>query len=132
MNTHGRAYRHQSAVPGCVFCDPDRLPEHPLMSGEDGYGLFRVFEPLNPVTPGHTLVVPCYHVEDATERPGVTAAAAFVAAEVAAEHEAYNLITSGGEAATQTIRHLHWHVVPRRPGDGLHLPWTNQPPPPEG
>ena len=36
----------------------------------------------------------------------------------------FNLITSAGSLATQTIGHLHVHIVPRRPGDGLHLPWT--------
>jgi histidine triad (HIT) family protein len=37
-----------------------------------------------------------------------------------------NLITSVGSAATQTVFHLHVHVVPRRAGDGLALPWTSQ------
>ena len=37
-----------------------------------------------------------------------------------------NLITSIGPAATQTVPHLHLHLVPRRPGDGLPLPWTPQ------
>lgn len=35
-----------------------------------------------------------------------------------------NLIVNQGPAATQTIPHLHAHVVPRREGDGLALPWT--------
>ncbi len=35
-----------------------------------------------------------------------------------------NLITSAGREATQTVFHLHIHVVPRRDGDGLALPWT--------
>lgn len=43
-----------------------------------------------------------------------------------AEHEAANLITSRGGAATQTVFHLHVHVVPREAGDGLALPWTPQ------
>ena len=37
-----------------------------------------------------------------------------------------NLITSIGAAATQTVFHLHVHVVPRHEGDGLLLPWSNQ------
>ena len=37
-----------------------------------------------------------------------------------------NLITSVGAAATQTVKHLHIHIVPRHEGDGLHLPWTEQ------
>jgi histidine triad (HIT) family protein len=36
----------------------------------------------------------------------------------------YNIITSMGEYATQTVFHLHVHIVPRRLNDGLHLPWT--------
>ncbi|MFI0712504.1 HIT domain-containing protein [Streptomyces inhibens] len=35
-----------------------------------------------------------------------------------------NVITSRGPSATQTIRHLHIHLVPRADGDGLLLPWT--------
>lgn len=37
-----------------------------------------------------------------------------------------NLITSRGPAATQTVPHLHLHLIPRREGDGLTLPWTAQ------
>lgn len=39
---------------------------------------------------------------------------------------AANIITSRGSAATQTVYHLHLHVVPRREGDGLGLPWTDR------
>lgn len=86
------------------------------------------FEPLNPVTPGHRLVVPVTHVADALVNPHVTGAAMRYAAEIATAYGAgaCNFITSAGEAATQTISHLHIHIVPRRPGDGLHLPWTGQ------
>jgi histidine triad (HIT) family protein len=35
-----------------------------------------------------------------------------------------NIITSTGSSATQTVFHLHLHVVPRSTGDGLTLPWT--------
>ena len=42
------------------------------------------------------------------------------------QEDDFNLITSSGPAATQTIPHIHVHYVPRWPGDGLHLPWTGQ------
>ena len=38
----------------------------------------------------------------------------------------YNVITSAGRAATQTVMHLHFHLVPREPGDGLMLPWSDK------
>ena len=86
------------------------------------------FEPLNPVTPGHLLVVPFKHVEDALEDPALTGAVMTYAAQLATPD--CNLITSIGSAATQTVRHLHIHIVPRRVGDGLALPWTGQDPAP--
>jgi histidine triad (HIT) family protein len=83
-----------------------------------------IFEPLHPVAPGHMLVVPRPHVRDATEDPVLTGWVMAAAARLAARVGDCNIITSVGPAATQTVFHLHVHVVPRRPGDGLALPWT--------
>jgi histidine triad (HIT) family protein len=84
------------------------------------------FEPLNPVTAGHLLVVPRVHVRDAGEDPEVTGHVASLAAAIAgpASEGAYNLITSAGPAATQSVFHLHFHIVPRWVNDGLMLPWS--------
>lgn len=117
---------------GCVFCEivVGRAPaQH--------YGQWIssiVIEPLNPVVPGHLLVIPKEHVVDAVEKPQVTAAtmhdaAMVVAAARFARREQYasvNLITSVGAPATQSVFHLHIHVVPRAHGDGLMLPWSLQ------
>jgi histidine triad (HIT) family protein len=86
-----------------------------------------VFEPLNPVTPGHLLIVPRAHVDDATEDPVLTGLVFEWAAELAARSvHAVNLITSIGKDATQSVFHLHVHLVPRYADDGLALPWTGQ------
>ena len=84
------------------------------------------FPPLNPVVPGHLLVVPVRHVRDAAEDPWLTGVVMSAAARLAALLGDCNLITSIGAAATQSVYHLHIHVVPRRPADGLRLPWTGQ------
>ncbi|MCL6299515.1 HIT family protein [Streptomyces kronopolitis] len=78
------------------------------------------------MNPGHVVVLPRVHVEDAGTDPEVTGAVMRRIAELMAEHPAANLITSKGEAATQSVFHLHVHVVPRQAGDGLPLPWTPQ------
>jgi histidine triad (HIT) family protein len=82
------------------------------------------FEPLNPVTPGHMLFVPRRHVTSAIESPPHFGACAEAAAWYGLGQG--NVITSIGSDATQTVFHLHVHWVPRRAGDGLHLPWTGQ------
>lgn len=86
------------------------------------------FRPLKPCAPGHRLFVPRAHVADALEDPNVTAMTARFAAEWAgrAGVGACNLITSRGPEATQSVYHLHWHLLPRLEGDGLPLPWTGQ------
>jgi histidine triad (HIT) family protein len=86
------------------------------------------FEPLNPVTPGHFLVVPKRHVAHALEKPNYTARAMRFASYLAGEMglESCNFITSVGRAATQSVFHFHVHIVPRHEGDGLALPWTGQ------
>ncbi|NGN70289.1 HIT family protein [Streptomyces sp. A7024] len=109
----------------CVFCSiaaghtpaeivrewPDALAIRPRSGG---------------VNAGHLLVLPRTHVQDAGDNLEVTAAVMRRAAELLAEHPAANLITSKGAEATQTVYHLHVHVVPRQADDGLPLPWTPQ------
>lgn len=106
----------------CVFCDTSKIKSR--VTEQDGC---LIFEPLNPVTVGHVLVAPKEHVSDFTDNVEVTAKVMRVAALYAKLfNEPCNLITSKGHEATQSVFHLHVHVVPRREGDGLHLPWTNQ------
>ena len=81
-------------------------------------------EPLNPVTPGHLLAIPDKHVN---KLGSMRAAAVLREAARRAElvyPKAFNLIVNYGADATQTIDHMHVHIVPRYPGDGLLLPWT--------
>jgi histidine triad (HIT) family protein len=110
---------------GCVFCQ--RVDNHEYDQKLSAMGLIAVFEPLNPVVPGHLLVVPRQHVRDAAEDPEVTGNvmswAAFTVQQLGIQA---NIITSIGPDATQSVFHLHVHIVPRRPDDGLALPWTGQ------
>lgn len=108
--------------PGCVFC-------RRVVAGEydEGDRDAVIFAPRHPVTPGHRLIVPRLHVTDATDDPDITAAAMRLAAVYAVRSGGdFNLITSRGATATQTVFHLHIHFVPRHENDGLTLPWTGQ------
>lgn len=82
------------------------------------------FVPLNPVVEGHVLVVPKAHVADFAEDPDVYAAVSRRAAEFMRwSSRPMNVITSRGAEATQSVFHLHVHLVPRAKDDGLALPW---------
>lgn len=108
----------------CVFCVKVEMLDEVFFTSVTQ--VFR-FEPLNPVVPGHMLFVPRVHCEDAAANPRETGYVMQAASLYAREQEYdFNLITSAGKNATQSIEHLHIHYVPRRENDGLHLPWTGQ------
>ncbi|GAB3224210.1 hypothetical protein GCM10027447_12600 [Glycomyces halotolerans] len=110
----------------CVFCKIVRheAPAEYVAEWPEAIA----FKPLAPVTPGHVLVAPAMHAVDFAQNLVVTSAVMARAASLAntLPHNDWNLITSKGAAATQTVGHLHVHLVPRCEGDGLALPWTGQ------
>lgn len=109
-------------ITDCVFCDYKPAPPAELM--HEWYDTLLI-KPLRPIVPGHRLIVPREHVADAAEDPFITAATMARAAEYAkGRRDDFNLITSAGRAATQTVFHFHVHYVPRQVGDGLLLPWS--------
>ena len=105
----------------CVFCS--------IVRGEAPAKIVRewdsaiAFVPLDPVVNGHVLVVPRRHVQDAVESQVLTLLTMSCALDLARETDASNIITSIGAAATQSIFHLHIHVIPREFGDDLMVPW---------
>lgn len=112
-------------LPGCVFCNivageaPVRLADPPRPDRP-----YVVFQPLNPHAPGHVLFVPRRHFASAAEAPVVTGILFEAAASwAAARYDDFNLLTSSGAKATQTVEHLHIHVIPRSSADGLHHDW---------
>jgi histidine triad (HIT) family protein len=118
---------------GCPFCLRIERGEYEAFVPPERQPSVVWFEPLNPVTPGHMLFVPATHVTGASDpsRNGPYAAGLAVehAARWAQQHGvwSYNLITSVGTEATQSVFHLHVHLVPRREDDGLLVvPWTGQ------
>lgn len=106
----------------CIFCKivAGTAPARMVREWQDAIA----FRDKNELVPdGHILVVPRVHVANAIEDPAVTGMVMAHAAEMAAEFEFSNLLTSTGRPATQSVFHLHAHVVRRAAGDGLMLPW---------
>lgn len=78
----------------------------------------------HPVSPGHALIIPRRHVSDwfsatVAEQQALTAAIDDVRREIERHHrpDGYNIGINVGEAAGQTVFHLHVHVIPRYRGD---------------
>ena len=104
----------------CPFCNipaSDRLLETDLLLG---------FFDRYPVSPGHFLLAPRRHVEtwfDATpeERSALIAAIddalPIITSRSDRPPDGYNVGFNSGEAAGQTVMHLHLHVIPRFHGD---------------
>jgi histidine triad (HIT) family protein len=107
----------------CVFCKKIKSGDYEISNER-----CVAFTPLNPVTKGHLLVVHKLHTNDFTENSQISAEVMAYASEIAALFygEDVNLITSKGKLATQSINHLHIHLVPRTKDDGLQLPWSTQ------
>lgn len=116
---------HRLPAPACVFCRiiAGTAPATAVREWDNAVAIL----PLDGVTEGHVLVLPRRHVANALVDPHLTGQTMTRAAELGAELDSdLNLITSVGPAATQTVHHLHIHLVPRAAGDGLPLPWTPQ------
>ena len=114
--------------PGCVFCR--------IVSGRDPARVVArftgavAFLPLRPATAGHTLVVPRGHVSSPVELDAEAAHQLTDAVLAVTRHvmrvlgpEGLNVVQSTGAVASQTVAHLHVHVVPRTNGDGLPGLW---------
>jgi len=121
---------------GCAFCDivAGRTPAT-IVAGD---ALTVAFLDLRQFHPGHVLVVPRTHLADVREADAATAAA--IIANVARMAQAVSSVFpndglsvwhSIGPAADQEVPHLHFHVHPRRLGDGLLRVYPSAPAQPD-
>jgi histidine triad (HIT) family protein len=121
-----------TSVPECPFCriiQADDPGARQVYRDADVVAFF----PTDPATLGHTLVVPRQHIVDiwaldewtASRLTHVTLTLANVIRK-ALQPEGLNVIQSNGEAATQTVHHLHVHLVPRWAGDAIGPIWPRE------
>lgn len=113
----------------CPFCAIGRGDDRSVEVVAEGADWIAFF-PLDPATPGHTLVIPKLHATDLwalTPEQGAHVMRAVVrvgqAIAEALVPDGMNLISSAGSAAEQTVFHVHLHVVPRWERDGFGQIW---------
>lgn len=111
------------AMGGCIFCDIAGGRSRARFVYQDERAC--AFLDIEPVRPGHILVVPRGHITDLSSElavEGITgmahalhATASLLRDRLAAE--GVSVFQSNGVAAGQTVQHLHFHMVPRFSGD---------------
>lgn len=118
----------RASVTACEFCEIVAGRSPARIVGETATTLS--FFPLRPAAMGHTLVIPKEHIPDLwsleAEPAGSIAEAVITMAHAlrrALEPEGLNVINSTGEAASQSVLHLHVHLVPRWAGDHIGNIW---------
>ena len=106
----------------CVFCAivAGELPAFRVVDEPAGVA----FLDTRPVFPGHVLVVPRPHLETLADLPAELLPGYFtlvqrVAVAVQAGLEADGTFVALNNKISQSVPHLHTHVVPRRKKDGL-------------
>ena len=109
-------------VPGCPFCAIIRgeAPGHLVLDEPDVVA----FLDTRPLFHGHVLVVPREHVVVLPDLPGPLVGPFFqrvqaVATAVESACGAQGTFVAVNNRVSQSVAHLHVHVVPRTKGDGL-------------
>ena len=109
-------------VPGCVFCEivAGTRPAHVVLDE----GEVMAFLDARPVFPGHCLLIPRDHYETLADLPGALLEPLFGAAQrleraLESSLEADGTFVAVNNRISQSVPHMHVHVVPRRRKDGL-------------
>lgn len=91
------------------------------------------FLDINPLAEGHTIVIPKRTVARLADlAPDEAAELGRVLPEIARKivaatgAEGFNILQNDGQIAGQEVPHVHFHIIPRRAGDGLGYRWRPQ------
>lgn len=102
----------------CIFCKLANgiFDTNTLYEDEE----FRVIFDASPAEEGHVLILPKEHYANVFELPEDTASKIYVLAKKIATVlkdvtgcDGVNILQNNGEAAGQTVFHLHMHIIPR-------------------
>jgi len=116
---------------GCLFCKIAAGTEKAPIVYEDEFSL--AFLDHRPVFPGHTLLIPKQHFETLADLPAPLIQPFFSAVQLLARAIESAMAADGTFVAinnrvSQSVPHLHVHIVPRRKKDGLRgFFWPRQP-----
>jgi len=114
--------------PDCVFCKivGGGIPAEKVI--EDHACL--AFMDIGPLAEGHVLLIPKEHFQTVDQMPGEIAGAMLrhvpvlvKAVQSATGCQGVNVLQNNGKVAHQVVPHVHFHVIPRNPGDAFGFNW---------
>ena len=100
----------------CIFCAiaAGEIPSFKIY--EDDMCL--AYLDINPFSEGHTLVIPKSHSEGLLDTPCETLSELIKRVKKVASHikstlnaDGFNILQNNGEAAGQTVKHIHFHIL---------------------
>jgi len=104
----------------CIFCDYIDTRDKLIAENDLAFAIYDTF----PVNEGHVLVIPKRHFRSFFDATQAEVAAIYdllrrakEILEVRLKPDGYNVGVNIGEAAGQTVMHLHVHLIPRYDGD---------------
>jgi len=107
----------------CLFCKIGKkeIPAEFVYEDDHAFGILDI----NPIAPGHTMIIPKVHSENLIDLPAEEIGPVFLAVKKCAENlshafkpEGFTLGINHGRVSGQLVDHLHIHIVPRFAGDG--------------
>jgi histidine triad (HIT) family protein len=116
----------------CVFCKirDGQIPSSKIHEDERTFTIMDI----NPLNPGHCLVVIKSHAPTVFDADPEDLRAAIVAAKRVAtalretvKPDGMNMLQANGPAAFQSVPHYHLHLIPRFTGDGKGFDWKPVP-----
>lgn len=114
----------------CIFCKlaNGEIPTNSIYEDDD----FKVILDASPATKGHALILPKEHYDNIYEVDDSVAAKIMPLAKKLATHmtkklgcDGFNILQNNGEAAGQTVFHLHVHLLPRYKDEKAILEWDH-------
>ncbi len=118
MLPEGRRNGERMKKDDCIFCKiaNGEIPSNTVYEDEN----YRAILDLSPAVKGHTLIIPKNHFDDLPDADEETLSSVLKIARkigigmtAALKCDGFNVVQNNGEAAGQTVHHLHVHVIPR-------------------
>jgi histidine triad (HIT) family protein len=111
-----------ASIDGCKFCQIALKAVPSAIVFEDSISL--AFLDYRPLFPGHTLLIPKDHFESLSDLPANLVSSFFgnvqlLAGAVERGLKAQGTFVAINNKVSQSVPHLHVHIVPRKKGDGL-------------